>query len=80
MVSSSRFSLALVERFNRRSEQPTRWRPTVLTSCEPPRVSELSGAATWWCWPGERRQGACDPAAPRRGFHVLADKPWLVTA
>src|SRR6266568_101525 len=71
--------LALVDRFNRRAEEPTRWRPTVFTSADP-----LARLAT-------ERRGDVVVLAGRNGgkarvirqlhdagFHVLADKPWLV--
>ena len=71
--------LALVERFNRRSEQPTRWRPTVLTSGEPLArlVTERRGDVVVLAG----RNGGKARAIRRlhdAGFHVLADKPWLV--
>src|SRR2546428_6113196 len=70
--------LALVERFNRRSPNPTRWRP-VVTTCDDPLERLVD----------ERRGDVAVPAGKnggkartiRRphesGFHVLADKPWL---
>jgi len=71
--------LALVDRFNRRAEEPTRWRPTVFTSADP-----LARLVT-------ERRGDVVVLAGRNGgkarvirqlhdagFHVLADKPWLV--
>ena len=71
--------LALVERFNRRTPEPTRWRPVVTTSGEP--LTRLI----------EERRGDVVVLAGRNGgkartmrrlhdagFHVLADKPWLV--
>jgi predicted dehydrogenase len=71
--------LALVERFNRRAEEPTRWRPTVFTSADPlaPLVKERRGDVVVLAG----RNG--DKARAIRqlhdaGFHVLADKPWLV--
>jgi predicted dehydrogenase len=71
--------LALVERFNRRSTQPTRWQAVVVTSGDP--LSRLVA---------DRRgdlvvlagRNAGKARTMRRlheaGFHVLADKPWLV--
>lgn len=71
--------LALVEQFNRRPTEPTRWRPHVVTADEP--LSRLIA---------DRRGDVVVLAGPtagkartiRRlheaGFHVLADKPWLV--
>src|SRR2546428_342184 len=71
--------LALVERFNRRSPNPTRWRPVVTTTDDP--LGRLV----------EERRGDVVVLAGRNGgkartirrlhesgFHVLADKPWLV--
>jgi len=71
--------LALVERFNRRSASPTRWRPVVKTAHDP--LGQLV----------EERRGDVVILAGRNGgkartirrvhesgFHVLADKPWLV--
>ena len=71
--------LALVDRFNRRAENPTRWRPVVTTAHEP--LARLL----------EERRGDVVVLAGRNGgkartmrrlheagFHVLADKPWLV--
>jgi predicted dehydrogenase len=71
--------LSLVERFNRRAERPTRWRPRVRTSADP-----LAGLLA-------ERPGDLVVLAGRNGgkarvirqlhaagLHVLADKPWLV--
>src|SRR5437867_3130514 len=71
--------LALVERFNRRSPNPTRWRPVGTTADDP--LARLV----------EERRGDVVILAGRNGgkartirrlhesgFHVLADKPWLV--
>jgi predicted dehydrogenase len=71
--------LALVKRFNLRSEQPTRWRPTVLTSGDPIErlVTERRGDVVVLAG----RNGGKARAIRRlhdAGFHVLADKPWLV--
>ena len=71
--------LALVQRFNRRSEQPTRWQPTVLTSGDPLArlVTERRGDVVVLAG----RNGGKARAIRRlhdAGFHVLADKPWLV--
>jgi len=71
--------LALVDRFNGRSADPTRWRP-IVTMCDDPLARLV----------GERRGDVVVLAGKnggkartiRRlhdaGFHVLADKPWLV--
>ena len=71
--------LALVERFNQRASEPTHWRLTVSTSSDP--LARLI----------EERRGDVVILAGRNGgkartlrvlheagFHVLADKPWLV--
>src|SRR3989441_2626018 len=73
--------LALVERFNRRPEHPTRWRPVVITDADP--LARLI----------DERRGDVVVLAGKNGgkartfrrlhesgFHVLADKPWLVQA
>jgi predicted dehydrogenase len=71
--------LALVERFNRRSAAPTRWRPTIITSGDPLArlVTERRGDVAVLAG----RNGGKARAIRRlhdAGFHVLADKPWLV--
>jgi predicted dehydrogenase len=71
--------LALVDRFNRRSAEPTRWRPTVITSGDPLArlVTERRGDVVVLAG----RNGGKARAIRRLhddGFHVLADKPWLV--
>jgi predicted dehydrogenase len=71
--------LTLLERFNGRASSPTRWRPVVTTSDDP--LARLL----------EERRGDVIVLAGRNGgkartvrrvhesgFHVLADKPWLV--
>jgi predicted dehydrogenase len=71
--------LAFVERFNRQSTETTRWRAVVVTSSDP--LSRLL----------DDRRGDVVVLAGRNagkaqtmrrlhdaGFHVLADKPWLV--
>ncbi len=71
--------LALVERFNRRPEAPTRWRPAVVTTDDPLArlVDERRGDVVVVAG----RTGGKARAVARlhaAGFHVLADKPWLV--
>ena len=71
--------LALIERFNRRSPNPTRWRPVVTTSDDPLRrlVDERRGDVVVLAG----RNGGKARTMQRlheAGFHVLADKPWLV--
>jgi predicted dehydrogenase len=71
--------LALVERFNRRPASPTRWKVEVVTSADPlDRLVEercgdvvvLAGKNGGKAHTFRRLHDA--------GFHVLADKPWLV--
>src|SRR3989454_6492089 len=73
--------LALVERFNRRSPNPTRWRPVVTTSDDPlgRLVDERRGDVVVLAG----KNGGKARTIRRlheSGFHVLADKPWLVEA
>lgn len=71
--------LALVERFNRRAERPTEWRPRVRLSADP--LAQLLVER-----PGDLvvlagRNGGKARVMRRlhaSGLHVLADKPWLV--
>jgi len=71
--------LALVERFNRRAERPTDWRPRVRLSTDP--LAQLLVER-----PGDvvvlaGRNGGKARVMRRlhaSGLHVLADKPWLV--
>ena len=71
--------LALLARFNERSPNPTRWRPVVTTAQDPlgKLVAERRGDVVILAG----RNGG-KAATMRRlhesGFHVLADKPWLV--
>ena len=71
--------LALVERFNRRSLDPTRWQPVVTTSDDPlgRLVAERRGDVVILAG----KNGGKAHTMRRlhdAGFHVLADKPWLV--
>src|SRR2546423_10810063 len=71
--------LALVERFNRRSPHPTRWRLVVTTSDDPlgRLVDERRGDVVVLAG----KNGGKAHTIRRlheSGFHVLADKPWLV--
>ena len=68
--------LALVERFNRRSPHPTRWRPVVTTSDDPLErlVDERRGDVVILAG----KNGGKARTIRRlheSGFHVLADKP-----
>jgi predicted dehydrogenase len=71
--------LTLVERFNRRVPDPTRWRPVVTTSDDPlgRLIDERRGDVVVLAG----RNGGKARTMRRlhdAGFHVLADKPWLV--
>jgi predicted dehydrogenase len=71
--------LALVDRFNRRSPDPTRWRPVVTTSDDPlgRLIEEQRGDVVVLAG----RNGGKARTMRRlhdAGLHVLADKPWLV--
>jgi predicted dehydrogenase len=71
--------LALIERFNRRAERPTRWRPVVLAGDDPLErlVAERRGDVVVLAG----KNGGKARTMQRlhdAGFHVLADKPWLV--
>ena len=71
--------LALVERFNRRPQEPTRWRPVVVIADDPLErlVHERRGDVVVLAG----RNGGKAHTMRRlhdAGFHVLADKPWLV--
>ena len=71
--------LALVERFNRRPEAPTRWRPTVVSDGDP--LARLIGERRGDVVVLAGRNGGKARTIRRlheAGFHVLADKPWLV--
>jgi predicted dehydrogenase len=71
--------LALIERFNCRASNPTRWHPVVTTSDDPLArlVDERRGDVVILAG----RNGGKARTIRRlheSGFHVLADKPWLV--
>jgi predicted dehydrogenase len=71
--------LALIERFNERAERPTQWRPTVVTARDPLArlIAERRGDVVVLAG---RNGGKARTFRRLResGFHVLADKPWLV--
>jgi predicted dehydrogenase len=71
--------LALVERFNRRAAYPTRWRPVVMTSDDPLErlVAERRGDVVILAGKNGGKAGTIR-RLHEAGFHVLADKPWLV--
>ena len=71
--------LGLIERFNCRASNPTRWHPVVTTSDDPLArlVDERRGDVVILAG----RNGGKARTIRRlheSGFHVLADKPWLV--
>ena len=71
--------LALVERFNRRAASPTRWRPVVTTADDP--LERLVNARRGDVVVLAGKNGGKARTMRRlheSGFHVLADKPWLV--
>ena len=71
--------LALVERFNRRAEAPTRWRPVAISDGDP--LARLIGERRGDVVVLAGRNGGKARTIRRlheAGFHVLADKPWLV--
>src|SRR2546427_9867211 len=71
--------LALVERFNRRSPNPTRWRP-VVTTCDDPLerlVDERRGDGVVLAGKNGGKAGTIR-RLHESGFPVLADKPWPV--
>jgi predicted dehydrogenase len=71
--------LALVERFNTRGDAPTRWRPVVVADGDPLDRLIAERRADVVVLAG--RNGGKARAMRRlheAGFHVLADKPWLV--
>ena len=73
--------LALVERFNRRSPDPTRWRP-VVTTCDDPLgrlVDERRGDVVILAGKNGGKARTIRQLH-EAGLHVLADKPWLVEA
>lgn len=73
--------LALVERFNRRHAAPTRWRPVVITASDP--LARLIDDRRGDVVVLAGRNGGKARTIRRlhdAGFHVLADKPWLVSA
>jgi predicted dehydrogenase len=71
--------LALVDRFNRRPQDPTRWRPVVIIDADSLArlVADRRGDVVVLAG----RNGGKARTIHRlhdAGFHVLADKPWLV--
>jgi predicted dehydrogenase len=71
--------LALVERFNCRAPKPTRWHPVVMTSADPLArlVDERRGDVVVLAG-RNRGKARTIRRLHESGFHVLADKPWLV--
>ena len=71
--------LALIDRFNRRAERPTAWRPRVRLSADPLArlLAERPGDLVVLAGrTGGKARGI--EALHAAGLHVLADKPWLV--
>ena len=71
--------LALVERFNKRAERPTCWRPLVVAAADPLErlIADRRGDVVVLAG----RNGGKAQTFRRlheTGFYVLADKPWLV--
>jgi Putative oxidoreductase C terminal domain len=73
--------LTLVDRFNRRPERPTRWRPVLRTGADPLArlIEERPGDVAIVAGQNHRKM-AWIGRLHDAGFHVLADKPWMVTA
>jgi predicted dehydrogenase len=71
--------LALVDRFNRRAERPTAWRPRVRRSAEPlaDLLAERPGDVVVLAGRNGGKARVIE-ALHAAGLHVLADKPWLV--
>src|SRR5262249_58252147 len=73
--------LSLVERFNGRADRPTRWRPLVILDADPlgRLVGERKGDAVVLAGKNGGKARTIR-LLHEAGFHVLADKPWLVGA
>jgi predicted dehydrogenase len=73
--------LALIDRFNGRAADPARWRPTVVTTADPldRLVDERRGDVVVLAGRNGGKAGTIR-RLHEAGFHVLADKPWLVGA
>jgi predicted dehydrogenase len=71
--------LTLVDRFNGRAERPTRWRPTVVVTDDPLErlLDERRGDVVVLAG-RNRGKARAMRSLHDAGFHVLADKPWLV--
>ena len=71
--------LALIEAFNRRPEQPTSWRPVVRKSDQPLDllIADHPGDVAILAGKNDRKM-AMMSRLHDAGFHVLADKPWMV--
>jgi predicted dehydrogenase len=71
--------LALVERFNARAVSPTRWHVDVVTSSDPldRLVADRRGDVVVLAGKNRGKAGVIRRLHDA-GFHVLADKPWLV--
>jgi predicted dehydrogenase len=73
--------LSRVSRFNSRAENPTNWELDVHISRDPMREMIRDRAGDIVVFTG-RNRGKIDKilAALRAGFHVLADKPWIIVS
>ncbi|HKA00430.1 MAG TPA: putative oxidoreductase C-terminal domain-containing protein [Candidatus Solibacter sp.] len=73
--------LSRVERFNSRDENPTAWDLDIHTSDDPMREMVRDRAGDIVVFTG-RNRGKIDKilAALRAEFHVLADKPWIISS
>ncbi|MCI0548467.1 MAG: hypothetical protein L0027_14425 [Candidatus Rokubacteria bacterium] len=73
--------LTLVDRFNRRAERPTRWRPVLRTGGDPLArlIDERPGDVAILAGQNHRKM-AWIGRLHDAGLHVLADKPWMVSA
>ena len=72
--------LSRVARFNSRAENPTRWELDIHATSEPMREMIRDRAGDVVVFAG-RNRSKIDKilASLRAGFHVLADKPWIIT-
>jgi len=72
--------LALVDRFNRRAESPTRWKVSIVTASDACArlIAERRGDVVVLAGKNGGKARTMR-ALHDAGFHVLADKPWLVS-
>ncbi|MCZ6557346.1 MAG: hypothetical protein O7A69_06165 [SAR324 cluster bacterium] len=71
--------LDLIESFNGRAERPTRWRPQVTIAADPMErlMEERRGEAVVIAGKNDSKMESI-LRLHEAGFHVLADKPWLI--